>query len=645
MCGITGIYYFDPQATVDQRLLQRMTDLLVHRGPDDFGYYHQKNIGLGHRRLSILDLSSAGRQPMANADETVWITYNGECYNYRAFNTYLHSRGHRFRSTSDTETLLYLYEEYGPGFLEHIDGMYALGLWDARRQRLLLARDRLGIKPLFYYYDNQHLIFASELKALLADRTVPAAMNDAALSDFLHLMSIPDPETIFQGVRKLLPGHYLVVENGRVQECQYWDVPMSRAHDEQALTVRCAQFDTLLHQTVTSHLLADVPVGAFLSGGVDSSSIVAIASRHLTEPMMTFVSTFRGLSEFDESPYARQVASLCHTEHYEFNLTPHLVDALPKIAWHADEPFAISSSFALYFLAQMARQHVKVVLTGDGGDEVFAGYPWRHVAFPALQPPLPPLQQHIPTAFHPLLGWLKALARASGLLPALKALRHSVTAKLSVAPVWDTRYVQSFTCYQDHDLVELLVPEAWQTVRQTWASNITQRYYDRYESADQLTRKLYTDLKSTLVSEMLTKVDRMTMAFGLEARVPFLDHHMVEWAFGIPSTYKMHGTEGKYVVKKAMERYLPTDLLYRPKHGFNVPMKVWMKHQLSEFIRDTLSAHTIQSRGIFRAEAVQRLLHEHAQEVQDASNKIFVILMLELWFQHFVDRRHEIYER
>lgn len=277
MCGITGIYYFDPQARVSQRLLQRMTELIAHRGPDANGYYLQGNIGLGHRRLSIFDLSPAGHQPMPNEDETVWITYNGACYNYLNLNSFLRSKGHRFKSTSDTETLVHLYEEYGPAFLTKIDGMFALGLWDARQQQLLLARDRIGIKPLYYYYDAEHLIFASELKALLADRTVPTDINAAALSDYLHLMSIPDPETIFRGVKKLLPGHYLSVANGRVIEDAYWDIPISQPHEQRDMSTICDQFETLFHRTVKSHLLADVPVGAFFSGGVDSSSIVAMS--------------------------------------------------------------------------------------------------------------------------------------------------------------------------------------------------------------------------------------------------------------------------------------------------------------------------------------------------------------------------------
>lgn len=638
MCGIAGIHYFDPQAQVDPTLLQRMTDLVAHRGPDDCGYYLKANVGLGHRRLSIIDLSAAGHQPMANADETVWITYNGECYNYRELTTRLQARGHRFRSTSDTEALLHLYDEDGPRFLQQIHGMFALGLWDAKRRRLLLARDRLGIKPLYYYYDHEHLIFASELKALLADRSLPGEFNHAAFSDFLHLMSIPDPETIFRGVKKLLPGHYLVVDNGRVKVSQYWEIPLSPPQTSQNVDTACDQFEERFQQAVTSHLLADMPVGAFLSGGVDSSSIVSVANRQVTHPMMTFASTFRGLTEFDESPYAREVANLCGTRHHEFNLTPNLIDALPKIAWHADEPFAISSSFALYFLAQMASQQVKVVLTGDGGDEVFAGYTWRHVYFPELRPPMP-------RGVRPMVKTLQSMVHRSTHYAAFKHIGGALAARLDPLLVSDERYLQSFVCYQHPELEPLLVPEMWQAVDQAWAQNITQRYYDRFETADQLSRKLYTDLKSTLVSEMLTKVDRMTMAFGLEARVPFLDHHLVEWAFSLPSDYKIQGTEGKYLVKKAMEKHLPAELLYRPKHGFNVPMKVWIREQLHDFIYDSLNKQTLNSRGLFRADAVQRMIRDHTEGRLDASNKIFVLLMLELWFQQFIDRRHLFYAK
>ena len=628
MCGIAGIYHFDPDARADEALLRRMTDLLAHRGPDDAGLYRSGPVGLGHRRLSIIDLSAAGHQPMGSADGSVWITYNGECYNHQAFVGEIEGRGHRFRSSSDTETLLCLYEEHGPAFLTKLDGMFALAIWDARRRRLLLARDRLGIKPLFYYHDREHLVFASELKALLADRSVPSEISDVALADFLHLMSIPDPEGIFRGVRKLLPGHYLVVEDGRVQEEAYWEVPMMEPAREVGLAAASQEFEAMFRRAVTSHLLADVPVGAFLSGGVDSGAVVAMAAGNSAKPMMSFASTFRGLSEFDESPYARQVAALYGTEHHEFDLTPNLVEALPRIVWHADEPFAISSALPLYFLAQLARQHVKVVLTGDGGDEVFAGYTWRHVDFGEV-------------GAGPAARWRRLARRLlDGLTgrhgPARAAVEGSSAGR-------DERYVHSFCCYQDEELGGLLTSAAAERVRRAWADNITQRYYDRFTNADQLRRKLYADLKSTLVSEMLTKVDRMTMASGLEARVPFLDHHLVEWAFRIPSAHKMRDREGKLLVKKAMERHLPSELLYRPKHGFNVPMPVWMRRELREFVQDSLAEETVRRRGLFRPDRVTRLVRDHLDGRAEASNKILVLLMIELWFERFVDRRAELY--
>ena len=622
MCGITGLCHFDPEARADESLLRRMTDLLAHRGPDDAGLYRSGPVGLGHRRLSIIDLSAAGHQPMGSADQSVWITYNGECYNHRVFIGELEGRGYRFRSGSDTETLLYLYQECGPDFLTKLDGMFALAIWDARRRRLLLARDRLGIKPLFYYHDREHLVFASELKSLLADRSVPSDLSDAALADFLHLMSIPDPEGIFRGVRKLLPGHYLLVEGGRIREEPYWEVPMAEPARAIGLEAASQEFETVFRRAVTSHLLADVPVGAFLSGGVDSSAVVAMAARSSAKPMMTFASTFRGLSDFDESPFARQVGTLYGTEHHEFDLTPQLVESLPRIVWHADEPFAISSAMPLYFLAQLARQHVKVVLTGDGGDELFAGYTWRHTEFQGSW------------RWRRLARWL-----LDGLLG--RGGRGSVV-EGSPSGV-DEQYVRSFCCYQDEDLDSLLTPEAAERVRRAWSGNITQRYYDRFTNADQLRRKLYTDLKSTLVSEMLTKVDRMTMASGLEARVPFLDHHLVEWAFQIPSAHKIKGREGKLLVKKAMERHLPSELLYRPKHGFNVPMPVWMRGELRQFVQDSLSEETVRRRGMFRPDRVTRLVQDHLSSRIEASNKIFVVLMMELWFERFVDRRAELY--
>ena len=625
MCGIAGIYNFSRQP-VNPAMLRRMTDLLAHRGPDDAGQMIAGHIGLGHRRLAILDLSPAGHQPMVSESGSTWISYNGECYNHLELRPLLEAHGHRFRSTSDTETILSLYEQFGIDFLSRIAGMFAIAIWDHRRERLLLARDRLGIKPLYYFQDDRHIAFASELKALLADPALPSAISERGLSDYLHLMSISDPETILAGVRKVRPGHYLQVEPGAVREIAYWEIPVgNQVEDDFESASR--SFDRIFHETVSAHLLADVPVGAFLSGGVDSSAVVAAMRRQTNAPILTFSSTFRGEPDFDESVQAAAVARQFGTDHHEIELTPRLTEALPHIAWHADEPFAISSAFALYFLAEETSRHARVVLTGDGGDEVFAGYPWRHHDYSA-----PP--RHTPAA---LLRAAQSISRR--LFPDLAPTRSSLSSRLRAWLNPGERYARSLCVYQPDELDSLLTPEFERKIRSEWAGNVIEQYYDRYPESDQLTRKLYTDLKSTLVSEMLTKVDRMTMAFGLEARVPFLDHRLVEWSFRLPSNFKLRGNTGKAVVRRGMEPHLSHDLLYAPKHGFNVPMKSWLEGRLNSFVRDNLSESVLKKRGIFNHAAVAQRIEAHSRGDQAASNQILTLLMLELWFQNYVDQR------
>ena len=635
MCGIAGVYNFDRFAGVSESLLRKMTDLIAHRGPDDSGHYIRNNVGLGHRRLSILDLSSAGHQPMANEDRSVWITYNGECYNYRNFLDTLRGKGHTLVSTSDTEVLIHLYEEYGPEFLKKIDGMYAFGIWDERKQMLLLARDRTGIKPLYYFADEKHLLFASELKALLADPAVSTSLNYNALSDYLHFMSIPDSNGIFAGVRKLNPGHYLVVKDGKVSEHQYWDVSLSDTESFANFDAACDRFEGLFQDTVTSHLISDVPVGSFLSGGVDSSSVAVMASHANPDPLLTFTCAF-GKSDFDESPYARQVAELIKARHHEFRLEPHIVEELPKIVYHADEPFAISSSFGLWSLSKLASQQVKVVLTGDGADEVFAGYPWRHSDFEDLR-------RFFPPPFSRVVGAVDRRLDRFGLRPAFHSIMHGAGEFFGNIPDAGTRYIDHFSCNRQPDLQSLLTAETFRLVAGAWQENAARRYFDHAANACALSRKLYTDLKTTLVSEMLTKVDRMTMAFGLEARVPFLDHHLVEWAFRIPSDYKIRGSEGKYIVKKTMARHMPESILFRQKHGFNVPMKSWMRGELRDFTQDILGSASFAARGLFDREAVAKLRNELNAEHNDVSNRVLVLLMLELWFRRFVDERSSFY--
>jgi asparagine synthase (glutamine-hydrolysing) len=518
-----------------------------------------------------------------------------------------------------------LYEERGEACFRELEGMFALAIYDVRKQRLVLARDRIGIKPLSYHCDSNRLIFASELKALLADPATPAKLDVAALGDYLHLLSIPDPRSIFENVRKLQPGHYLVITSVGVKEKPYWSLPVS-VDETMSYEAAAEGFKSRFDQAVRSHMVADVPVGAFLSGGVDSSAIVSAAARVSSTRIETFSITFPGLDEFDESRFAQAVAAHCGAQHHAFNLAPHLVEALPKIAWHADEPFAISSAFALYFIAKVARERVKVVLSGDGGDEVFGGYVWRHSDF----------REPHPAA----TAWVD---RATALLrrrPNLRRLLpNRIEESLRRLQGRDERYLQSFTCFLDNELLDLLEPSLAGQVVDAWQTNIVQHTLDTAPSNEQLARKLYADVKTTLVSEMLTKADRMTMAHGLEARVPFLDHNLVEWAFTIPGRHKILNGSGKALVKTAMERNLPHHILYRPKQGFNVPMKVWMRGELRDFVRDTLTSSRLSQRGFFRPEAVESMLDDHFAERRDSSNKIFALLMLELWHELFVDGR------
>ncbi|MBV8772681.1 MAG: asparagine synthase (glutamine-hydrolyzing), partial [Deltaproteobacteria bacterium] len=481
MCGIAGIYHFDRDSRPDAVLLERMTHLIAHRGPDDCGHLVRDNVALGHRRLSIIDLSASGHQPMSNEDGSVWIVYNGECYNYAELAAALRARGWRFRSCSDTEVVLRLYEEKGEAFLQDLEGMFAFALWDRRKKLLLVARDRIGIKPLYWTADRNRFSFASEMKALLADPDLLVDLDRGSLGSYFRLLSIPDPKSILSAVQKLRPGHYLRVTPGGVQDKAYWKLAIA-IDDAMPFEAATHGFEQRFRTSVRSHMVADVPVGAFLSGGVDSSSIVAEAARATHTPIETFSITFPGLAEFDESPYASQVASHCGAQHHEFNLTPDLIDSVEKVAWHADEPFAISSAFALYHLAKLARSRVKVVLSGDGGDEVFAGYVWRHIDFPELP--------------------FAAVAAAGGFLTRFtRWLPPRFREQLTRVRTKDERYLNAFTACSGSELDLLLQPELARSAEDGWEENQVQRYLDEVPNAEQLARKLYADIKTTLVSE------------------------------------------------------------------------------------------------------------------------------------------------
>jgi asparagine synthase (glutamine-hydrolysing) len=616
MCGIVGLINYAADSPVNARLIQAMTDKVSHRGPDDSGLYVERNVGLGHRRLSILDLSKHGHQPMANSDGTIWIAYNGECYNYRDFYPELRARGYEFHSTSDTEVLLCLYQEYGLSFLDRVAGMFALAIWDSRARRLVLARDRLGIKPLFYYHDRDHLVFGSELKALLLDPAVPRQIDYNAVEAFLRVGSVPDPYSIYRDIKRLRPAHMLILESGSVRLHRYWELPAPNGSPRRSLESVAGDFRERFEDIVKAHLISDVPVGAFLSGGVDSSSIVAMASRHVDQPMQTFSVTFPDHPEFDESETARTVATHCGARHSEINFKPHMIDIMPTLVQQFDEPFGTSSAAGLYYLAQQASQKVKVVLCGDGADEVFAGYTWRHGP-----PPWPP--------------------REPGTI-ARRLAKHLIAAVQRkpppTPPIWATPtpegYLNLINVMPHETVLELLNPDLAQGITEDYWLQVTRDHFETHSDADWLHRKLYTDIQTTLVSEMLTKVDRMTMTFGLEARVPFLDHRLVEWAFQIAGVHKLHKGQGKRLVKKAMEPLLPHSILYRPKRGFTAPLRDWWKTELREYTFDMLSEERIRRHGLFQPEQVAKQIKMHFDGVWDLSNRIYYMMMIQTWFDH-----------
>ncbi|HEY2944982.1 MAG TPA: asparagine synthase (glutamine-hydrolyzing), partial [Vicinamibacteria bacterium] len=620
MCGIAGILRA-PGERVDPADLQAMAGALAHRGPDDEGFHVDGNLGLAHRRLSILDLSPAGHQPLSNEDGTVWVAYNGQLYDFAPTRSWLESRGHRFRSRTDTEVLVHLYEEKGEDLLEDVDGMFAFALWDARRRRLLLARDRLGIKPLFYVQHGPTWAFASELKALQALPELPVEVDRLALVQYLYQSSVPGGTSILKSVRKLGPAQCLVIENGGARLRTYWSVPAEVTSPPESFAAACASFESRLATAVRSHLVADVPVGTFLSGGLDSTAVSKAARASIGE-LQTFSVRFEGPARHDEGPGAREVAEALGTIHHELVVGPAALAVLPDMIRHADEPFAISSALALYLLARFARECVKVVLTGDGADEVLAGYPWRHEPeIGAGAGPLSLLRGLALTGTRSVRG-----ARSGG--PGLAAQARARLGRLFRHP--DERYAEIVDAFTPEEMDALLAPDLREMGRRAWDENPVRLRYAGENARDPVNRRLRADLATTLVDEMLTKVDRMTMAAGLEARVPFLDRALVEWAFRLPGRYKVRRGVGKRLLRRALAPTLPR-AARRPKHGFDVPLGDWLRGPLRPMLLDTLTPAALRRRGLVRADAVERMIRAHLDGRGDHSRKLFTMLVLEEW--------------
>jgi asparagine synthase (glutamine-hydrolysing) len=624
MCGIAGIL-----AGVGERVpredLQAMATALRHRGPDDEGFHFDGPLGFAHRRLSILDLTSAGHQPMANEDGTVWIVYNGQLFGFEPLRERLLSRGHRLRSRTDTEILVHLYEEAGDGLLEEIDGMFAFALWDARRRRLLLARDRLGIKPLYYAESAGRLAFASEIPGLLALGWVPRDLDSVSLVQYLYQSSVPGPGTVFRAVRALEPATKLVVDGGAPRSEVYWRLPRGGEDAGAGFEAAAAELDARLQAAVRSHLVADVPVGTFLSGGLDSAAVTRAARRATSGPLHTFSVRFEGVAPaLDEAPDARRAAEALDTVHHELVLGPEALDALPDVVREAGEPFAISSGLAVHHLARFARETVKVVLTGDGADEILAGYPWRHE--PELGPGATPLgfaRGLGLTAVRSLRGW-----RAGG--PGIARQLGARLPRMLGHP--DERYAEIVSAFTPEELGALVSDGSRESIREAWSANPVRRAYAAAYAGDEVNRRLRADLATTLVDEMLTKVDRFTMAAGLEARVPFLDRALVEWAFAQPGRYKVRGGSGKRLLRHALAPKLP-ETARRAKRGFSAPLGAWLRGPARPLLQDVLSREAVSKRRLFRPEAVERLVRAHLEGRGDHSRRLYTLLVLELWLE------------
>ncbi|MEO8208928.1 MAG: asparagine synthase (glutamine-hydrolyzing) [bacterium] len=636
MCGIVGIYNFDKNNLVNKTLLKSMTDEIRHRGPDDEGYYIDKNVGLGFRRLSIIDISINGHQPMCNEDESVWIIFNGEFYNFQDYRNELEAKGHRFKSRTDSEVIIHLYEEYGEKCIEKINGMFAFCIYDKKKQQVLLARDRIGIKPLYYFLDNSRLIFASEIKAIIKDPSIQRNINYNSLSNFLTNHVIIGEDTIFNNIHKLLPGHFLKIENNKIQIKEYWDLNFTNDFISCDENFFVEKIDELLSSSVNLQLISDVPLGVFLSGGVDSSGVVAYVDKIKGRKNKTqsFSISFIG-SKYDESRYAREVSKLYQTIHTEFDLKMDFIKSVPKIVWHLDEPFSDSSAFATYHLAKMARDYVTVVLTGDGGDEIFAGYPFRYSMDRRFN-----RVNFVPEVFRSSAYNLSKLFPSIGSKELKKKISDTKQYLKYLSKDSDTAFLLSFSIFDEKEQEKLLQEKILEKINLAEEIERVRKYRNSHNgsSANILQQRLYYDIKTMLPDQMLTKVDKMTMASSLEARPPILDHRLVELAMNIPSNFKIKNRNGKLILKKTFEKYLPKEILYRKKSGFNVPIEEWFRKDLKEYARGILSEESIRKRGLFKYSYIDKLFDDHSKFKTNNASKIFTLISLEVWFQIFIDK-------
>lgn len=631
MCGINGIAFSSQSGRrVDAGVLARMRDVITHRGPDDEGIFIDGAIGLGHRRLSIVDVA-AGHQPMTNEDDTLHIVFNGEIYNHADYREQLEAKGHVYRTHCDTETILHLYEEHGTACVDYLRGMFAFAIWDQRRRELFIARDRLGVKPLYYFHaDDGSLYFGSEIKTLFAAHARKPEINFTALPDYLANHATSGEETLFRGVNRLLPGHTLLWRDGRVEINRYWDVSFARS-DEPARSDQdyIAEWSELFRTSVRLRLMADVPLGMFLSGGIDSSAIAAVMSTMVSDPIKTFSVAFKE-REANELEYARLVADAYKTNHHEIVVSPEdFFSALPKLVWHEDEPLAHPSSVALYFVSKLASKHVKVVLTGEGSDELLAGY-----------------ARYRKTIYNLALG-----ARYHGAMPAgiRNAIRNRIDGMpvnsrmrqklartfLSLQPDIESIYFDNFSVFSRARQNDLLTPNTRERTGSLDPYAGVRHLLEQTDAKSPLDRLLYADIK-TYLHELLMKQDQMSMAASIESRVPFLDHKLVEFTSSLPERLKLRGWTTKYVLRQSMKGVLPEAILSRPKMGFPVPVGKWFRGEYRSVIGEYVLSERALGRGIFEPEVVRTVVSRH-DAGEDHSERLWSLVNFEMWQRQFLD--------
>ncbi len=625
MCGLSGKLNFDRHQPVDPALLRQMTDLLAHRGPDGRGEYLFGPIALGHRRLSIIDLET-GAQPMSNEDGTVWVVFNGEIYNFRELRKELEGQGHIFRSSSDTEVIVHLYEQIGDRCVDRLRGMFAFALWDARRYRLLLARDHVGIKPLYFANTGKSLIFASEIKSLLADPELARTVNLRSLDRFLSHYYLPGQETLLEGIFKLAPGSTLTVEDGAVKTQPFWDLRVDGEPRSQSFDEAVGELRELLSRSIEAHMVSDVPVGILLSGGVDSTGILAYAAHYAQRPLHTFTMGFAGQGFADERPYARLASTAFSTVHHEISMSAEdFRDFLPRYVWHMEEPVCEPPAVALYFVSALARDaSIKVLLSGEGGDEAFGGYSdYRNLL----------LLERLKDVFGKRSGLLRhgfeVLAKAGW-------TRGSHYAALVDRPLQDYYYSRTAGPTTPFNRLKssLYSADLRKELGDGPAEMPTQKLFAQVADASRLARMLYVDTRTWLPDDLLVKADKMTMAASVELRVPLLDVSILEFAASLPAQFKVDGWKLKRILKAALAPSIPSAIIKRKKTGFPVPYGEWMRTELKPFVFDTLLASDAATSAYFSPAAVRRLLQTH-QEGRGCSKEVFSLLVLELWLRKF----------